>query len=451
MPSDVDALLARLSLLDSTAVSDALDGLGLPPGIGELRPAWGRPTVVGTVRTLLLEPDPGDEVGAHLGTSLVAAADPGDVLVVANDGRLDVSCWGGILSLGSVMRGVAGVIAHGACRDIAEAEEHGLPVFSRGATPRTGRGRLRQKSMGEPVVIAGVDVAEGDLLIADDSGVVFVPMTRAVEVLAAAEGIQVREAAIIADVRAGVPIDQAMHDARLAGQQQSTKRRGRDGTTTHSVLAGVPTASISDALDKLGLPGSVHGIGPLHEAQRACGPAYTARYEPVDENGGTVGDFLDDVAPGTVVVIDNDARTDCTVWGGIMTRLAAHRGIAATVVNGVCRDVSAIRNTGYRIWSAGRFMRTGKDRVRLKAVQVPLVIDGVTIRPGDIVCCDEDGVVVVPAERVSEVAGNVERIEQVEGAIVEAVLAGSTLAEARAQQGYHSLQTPEPATPEDPT
>ncbi|HET8969716.1 MAG TPA: 4-carboxy-4-hydroxy-2-oxoadipate aldolase/oxaloacetate decarboxylase [Candidatus Nanopelagicales bacterium] len=226
MRASPDDLVARLSRLDSTVVSDALDGLGLSPGIGELRPAWGRPTVAGTVRTLQLEPDPGDRVGAHLGTSLVAAANPGDVLVVANDGRLDVSCWGGILSLGSALRGVAGVIADGACRDIAEAEGHGLPVFSRGACPRTGRRRVRQHSIGEPVAIAGVEVAEGDLVIADDSGVVFVPLAWAVDVLAAAEGIQAREAGIIADVRAGVPIDQAMHDARLAGQPYSTRAAG---------------------------------------------------------------------------------------------------------------------------------------------------------------------------------------------------------------------------------
>ena len=76
-----------------------------------------------------------------------------------NDGRLDVSCWGGILSLGSVLRDVVGVIADGARRDIAEAEEHGRPIFSRGARPRTGRRRVRQKSVGEPIVIAGVEVA----------------------------------------------------------------------------------------------------------------------------------------------------------------------------------------------------------------------------------------------------------------------------------------------------
>jgi regulator of RNase E activity RraA len=208
-------------------------------------------------------------------------------------------------------------------------------------------------------------------------------------------------------------------------------------------LADLPTASISDALDKLGLAGSIHGIAPLRAGQRVCGPAYTVAYEPVDAQGGTVGDFLDDVPAGAVVFIDNDGRTDCTVWGGIMTQVAAHRGVAGTVINGVCRDVAVTATTDYRIWSSGRFMRTGKDRVRVQAVQEPLVIDGVTIRPGHLVCADEDGVVVVPAARVDEVGAVAAEVERVESAIVATVRDGATLAQARRHHGYHSLQTPD--------
>jgi regulator of RNase E activity RraA len=213
-------------------------------------------------------------------------------------------------------------------------------------------------------------------------------------------------------------------------------------------LADLPTASISDALDKLGLPGSVHGISPLRPGQRACGPAYTVAYEPVDDQGGTVGDFLDDVPAGAVVFIDNAGRTDCTVWGGIMTQVAAHQQLAGTVIHGVCRDVAVTTTTDYRIWSAGRFMRTGKDRVRVRAVQEPLLVDGVTIRPGDVVCADEDGVVVVPAERVDEVASVATEVERVEAAIVATVRHGATLREARSTHGYHSLQTPGGTAPD---
>lgn len=215
---DSAALLERLAELDSTVVSDALDGLGLAAGLGGFRPVGGASRVVGNARTIALEPDPGRTSGPHLATSVVAHAQPGDVLVMANDGRLDVSCWGGILSLGCARRGVAGVVVDGACRDVAEAEQLGLPVYSRGVSPRTARGRLRERAAGVPVRIDDVPVDEGDLVLADDSGVVFVPLAHADAVLTAAEAIRQREAAITADVSRGVPIDQAMHDARLAGE-----------------------------------------------------------------------------------------------------------------------------------------------------------------------------------------------------------------------------------------
>lgn len=135
-------------------------------------------------------------------------------------------------------------------------------------------------------------------------------------------------------------------------------------TDLSSRLAALPTAALSDALDKLGLPGSLHGIGPLQQASRSCGPAFTVAYAPIGEQGGSVGDFLDDVPVGAVVVIDNDGRTDCTVWGGIMTGIASARGIGGTVIHGVCRDTASVYAADYPMWSAGKFMRTGKDRVR---------------------------------------------------------------------------------------
>jgi regulator of RNase E activity RraA len=216
-------------------------------------------------------------------------------------------------------------------------------------------------------------------------------------------------------------------------------------TTTSNptdLFAGLPTAAISDALDKLGLPGALDGIRAItHQGTAVCGPAYTVSYEPVGAQHGTVGDFLDDVPHGAVIVIDNRARTDCTVWGGIMTRVAHHRGIAATVINGVCRDTTEAGSVTYPIWAAGSFMRTGKDRVRLAAVQVPVTIGTVAIRPDDIVCADSDGAVVVPAAHAGPVARIARQINDVEDAIIASVLSGATLAQARADHGYHRLQT----------
>jgi regulator of RNase E activity RraA len=434
---DHDDLLRRLSRIDSTAISDALDQLGLPSGTGELR-AQGVPArVSGTVSTVALEPTVDGDLGPHIASDAIADAEPGDVLVIANDGRVDVSCWGGLLSLGSVRQRVAGVIADGACRDITAARSYGLPVFARAVTPRTARGRLRQKSTGAPVCVAGITVCHGDLVVADDSGVAFVPRQHASDVVTRAEEIIARESAIAADIRAGVPINQAMLDARLAGHDDGGER----AIPSTERMAALPTAAISDALDKLTLRGALLGIAPLFPGQKACGRAYTVGYTSVDDSRGTVGDFLDDVPADAVIVIDNHGRTDCTVWGGIMTQVAAARGIAATVVHGVCRDVEEASQRGYPVWSAGRFMRTGKDRVRLAFVQRPVTIDGVPVRPDDLVCCDADGVVVVPADRAAEVAEMAGRIQETELAIMSAVASGSSLTRARAGFGYHALQT----------
>lgn len=220
--------------------------------------------------------------------------------------------------------------------------------------------------------------------------------------------------------------------------------------TADSTIDQVPealpgTAAISDALDRLGLPGSLHGIRALRPGQRVQGPAFTVSYEPVDAAGGTVGDFLDEVPEGAVVVIDNQGRTDCTVWGGIMSRIASQAGVAGTVINGTCRDTAVAASVGYPLWSASTFMRTGKDRVRVKSLGEPIVVDGVRIAPDDMIVADDDGAVAVPADRWDEVFAIAERIERVEDDIVAAVQAGATLREARAQHGYHSLQTKEEA------
>ncbi|SDX49331.1 Regulator of RNase E activity RraA [Arthrobacter sp. cf158] len=210
-------LLEHYSALDSAAVSDALDALGLPPGQAGFLPVWGTPKIVGFAVTVQLEPYVPGPSGAHIGATAVSAANDTNVIVVANDGRTDVSCWGGLLSLGAALNGVRGVVADGASRDVHEAREMGFPVFAKGRIPATARGRLQQRSTGEPVQLGEVTVTPGDLVLADETGVVVVPATHIDEVLERAQGVVAREQAIAADLRAGVALHEAMRDARLAG------------------------------------------------------------------------------------------------------------------------------------------------------------------------------------------------------------------------------------------
>lgn len=208
-------------------------------------------------------------------------------------------------------------------------------------------------------------------------------------------------------------------------------------------LKALDSASVSDALDKLGFRGGCLGLRPMVDGVKAVGRAFTVRYVPCGVVKGTVGDYLDDVQKGQVVVLDNAGRADCTVWGDILTHLAIQKGLAGTVIDGVCRDLPKILQMRYPVYSRGRFMNTGKDRVEVAEVNVPVAIGAVQVRAGDIVFADDSGVVVVPAELEEQAAEIAEGIEAAERDILRKLDTGLSLREARVQTGYHSMQTPE--------
>jgi regulator of RNase E activity RraA len=214
-PTD-GALVRRLAALDSCAVSDALDTLGLGGAVIGIRPLWplGR-VVAGRARTVQAGPPLPGTASSHIASALVDDADPGDVVVIANGGRLDVSCWGGILAYAAQSRGVAAVVIDGACRDIAESEELDLPVLGRAVVPVSARGRIVQQSMDQPVQIGEVSVTSGDLVIADSCGVVVVAGATAERVVRLAERIAERERAMVAAIGAGGSTAEVMHDTRF--------------------------------------------------------------------------------------------------------------------------------------------------------------------------------------------------------------------------------------------
>ena len=204
--------------------------------------------------------------------------------------------------------------------------------------------------------------------------------------------------------------------------------------------AKIDTATLSDALDRLGIAGQCLGIKPLDPGFRMAGRAYTLLYAP-QLPGGTVGDYIDDVPPGSVLVLDNRGIEDATVWGDILTMCAHTRGISGTVIEGACRDTHLALELGYPLFSRSYSMRTGKDRVQLEATNVAVTIGGARVMPGDILRGDSDGVVAIPHQHEEAVLDAAEAIEEAEGRIRELVGQGMRLDEARKQQRYHALQT----------
>ncbi len=204
------SLLARLAALDSCACSDAMDSLKISGVAPDLHCLTVARRVTGPVITVQLGAVGSAVPGRHLATAAIEDALPGDVIVVAAGGRTDAAGWGGVLSHAAVTRQVTGVIVDGACRDVDEAAGLGLPVYARAAVPATARGRHAEVAWDIPVQVAGVTVKPGDLVVADGSGVVFLPAGRAAEVVAAAEGIAAREAEMVSRIRAGEPVSRVL-------------------------------------------------------------------------------------------------------------------------------------------------------------------------------------------------------------------------------------------------
>jgi len=202
-------------------------------------------------------------------------------------------------------------------------------------------------------------------------------------------------------------------------------------------------AALSDALDRSGIAGQCYEISPRDPGFRMAGHAYTVLYRPAaHDEEGFVGDFIDDVPPGSVITIDNRGRDNMGTWGNILTEMAHFRKMAGTVIDGINRDVALCRELNYPIFSRGHWMRTGKGRIQLAGLQVPVQIGGVNVNPGDLLRGDADGVVVIPHAMQEQVLRYAEEITEQENAIRAGIRAGLRMDEARRVHHYHHLQSP---------
>jgi regulator of RNase E activity RraA len=210
----MDENVARLRRLDACAVSDALDRLKLTGVVTSLAQRSGDGRIAGRAITVKLgagEAPPGP--ARHLCTHAIETANEDSIIVVEQRIGVEAGCWGGLLSLGAKLKGVAGVVADGPVRDIDEARQLGFAVFTNKTTSFTARGRVVETATNEPVEIGDVVVHAGDYVIADRSAVIFIRPENIIAVLKVAEEIGAREAAMAEAILGGTPISVVMGGA----------------------------------------------------------------------------------------------------------------------------------------------------------------------------------------------------------------------------------------------
>ncbi len=205
-----EVLKGFLALQDLTGTtSDALDRCGIAatvPG-SVLRPTDPKARIVGQAVTVLNRKLDALSKVSRLGEiEAHNLAEPGDVLVV--QGVAGISSMGGVSASVGKRQGEAGAIVDGAVRDIDHSRRIGYPVWSSGVSPITGKWRIETVAVNQPVRIAGIEVRPGDLAIADECGVCFVPYARAAEVLAVARRLAQCEEERIAMLAEGIPLAQ---------------------------------------------------------------------------------------------------------------------------------------------------------------------------------------------------------------------------------------------------
>lgn len=210
-----DPLVAAFKSTYAASVSDAVE---LVTGqVGTMRydmKLMAGTNLVGRAVTSLVKPASAAQATPALSTKhsveMIDEAKPGEVGVIVMDGTLDIAAMGNLMATAAMERGMAGMVLDGAIRDMWDIRRMGLTVYARSKTPRTAVGHYATVAKNVPVECAGVTVRPGDIIVADEDGVVVVPQERAREVLERAQAIDARESGMYPFIRQFKSLQQAI-------------------------------------------------------------------------------------------------------------------------------------------------------------------------------------------------------------------------------------------------
>jgi 4-hydroxy-4-methyl-2-oxoglutarate aldolase len=211
-------------------------------------------------------------------------------------------------------------------------------------------------------------------------------------------------------------------------------------------LRMLDTPSVSDALDKLGMPGAVIGLAPLTIESRIAGRVVTVKLgaplDGVPKRHLGAGAIMSAEA-GDIVVVEHRGRTDVSGWGGLLSRAAVRKGIAAVIVDGAFRDRDETRDLGLPVFARAAVPVTARGRVAEHSFGEPITVAGLAVKPGDLVLADGSGVVFVDSRRAEDVIGVAEEIFRQESAMAAAIDRGIPIGDVMGANYEHMLQKAE--------
>lgn len=208
------------------------------------------------------------------------------------------------------------------------------------------------------------------------------------------------------------------------------------------------TCVLSDALSAADVTGAVLRLEPIGPAARVAGPVRTVQLGPAvpgvvpDRHLGTTA--IEAAAPGEIVLVAHPATDEAAGWGGLLALAAQQRGIAAVVVDGVCRDADDYVRTAFPVWAGGVTPRSARGRVVEVATDVEVQAGGARVVPGDWLVADRSGVVVIPAAALDRVLAAAERLLAIEEAMAADLRAGAPVTQVLDTRYEHMVTAHQP-------
>lgn len=209
-------------------------------------------------------------------------------------------------------------------------------------------------------------------------------------------------------------------------------------------LRKLDTPAVSDALDRLELPGRVTGLPRVSTDQRIAGRVLTVKLGTGKALEGPPRHLctaaVEAADPGDVIVIEQRSGIDAAGWGGILSNAAKVKGVAGVIVDGPARDVDESRDLDFPVFARTVTPTTARGRIVEEAFNEPVTVGDVTVSPGDLVLADGSGVVFVASNRAGEILDTAEMIAAREAAMTKAVLAGEPVSQVMGADYEHLLR-----------